>query len=144
MRNIILASHGSLADGMLSAARMIIGDCSDIEAYSLDHYDCPQTIYELICEKISNDRTEEYVILCDINGGSVHNQLMHLMERRNVYMIVGMTLSMVLELKLAEENQPTLPLLEKIIASAKENTLLFDYDTVREKISKETEEEELW
>lgn len=144
MRNIILASHGSLADGMLSAARMIIGDCSDIEAYSLDRYDCPQTIYELICEKISNDQTEEYVILCDINGGSVHNQLMHLMERRNVYMIVGMTLSMVLELKLAEENQPTLPLLEKIIASAKENTLLFDYDTVREKISKETEEEELW
>lgn len=144
MRKIILASHGSLADGMLSAVRMIIGDCSDIEAYSLDHYDCPQTIYELICEKIGDNQTEEYIILCDIYGGSVHNQLMHLMNRKNVYMIVGMTLSMVLELKLGEENQSTLPLLKKIVASAKENILLFDYATVCEKISEKTEEEELW
>lgn len=144
MRNIILASHGSLADGMLSAARMIIGDCSDIEAYSLDHYDCPQTIYELISKKIKDDKTDEYVILCDINGGSVHNQLMHLMDRRNVYMIVGMTLSMVLELKLADDSEPTLALLQRIIASAKENTLLFDYESVREQIKNGLEEEELW
>lgn len=143
MRKIILASHGSLADGMLSAARMIIGDCSDIDAYSLDNYDAPQTIYELIEKEVDDDQGNEFVILCDINGGSVHNQLMNLMNRKNIFLITGMSLSMVLELKLANPQQTTLPLLQHVISSAKDNTLLFDYETVCEKINGETEEE-LW
>ncbi|MCR0302801.1 hypothetical protein MKA48_12220 [[Clostridium] innocuum] len=77
MRNIILASHGSLAEGMLSAVRMIVGSTQGIAAYGLDAYKTPQDIYQLLKEQIEQNQDQEYILLCDINGGSVHNQLMH-------------------------------------------------------------------
>lgn len=143
MRKLILASHGSLAGGMLSAARMIIGACDDIETYDLDHYESPQQIYEILKTRLK-DEDSDYIILCDINGGSVHNQLMQLMDQRNVYLVTGMSLSMVLELKLAQPSEDTLTLLKKVISSAKEHTMLYDHDSVWKQIKEETEEEELW
>lgn len=143
MRKLILASHGSLAEGMLSAARMIIGACDDIETYDLDHYESPQQIYEILKTRLK-DEDSDYIILCDINGGSVHNQLMQLMDQKNVYLVTGMSLSMVLELKLAQPSEDTLTLLKKVISSAKEHTMLYDHDSVWKQIKEETEEEELW
>ena len=81
MRNIILASHGSLAEGMLSAVRMIVGSTQGIAAYGLDTYKTPQDIYQLLKEQIEQNQDQEYILLCDINGGSVHNHaFMHLSE----------------------------------------------------------------
>ena len=48
MQNLILASHGSLAEGMLSAANMIVGDIEGVDAYGLDTYHSPQDIYQLL------------------------------------------------------------------------------------------------
>lgn len=44
MRKIILASHGSMAEGVLSAAKMIMGDCEEIQALGLDRYESPAEI----------------------------------------------------------------------------------------------------
>lgn len=144
LRKIILASHGSLAEGMYSAAEMIVGDCSDIEIYSLSQYKHPNIIYNLVKKKIEKHLDWEYVILCDINGGSVHNQLMQLMNRKNVYLVVGMTLSMVLELKLCKEQIDTKDLLKKIVKNSKDNTLIIDYESVTSRIELGLEDDCLW
>ena len=144
MRKVILASHGSLAEGMFSAAQMIIGDCSDIDVYGLDCYGQPQVIYQHIKKQVDTHENWEFVILCDINGGSVHNQLMQLMDHENVYLVTGMTLSMVLELKLSSEDAKVRPPLNKVVNSAKENTLIFDHDSVVSEIAKGLEDDCLW
>ena len=60
LRNIILASHGSLAEGMLSAVRMIVGSTQGIAAYGLDTYKTPQDIYQLLKEQIEQNQDQEY------------------------------------------------------------------------------------
>lgn len=144
MRNLILASHGSLAEGMLSAAAMIMGSTQGIKAYGLDTYKTPQDIYQLLRSQIEDNPKDEYVVLCDINGGSVHNQLMHLCAYPNVCLMTGMTLSVVLELQLANVEADTEELLKKAMDHAKENMLLFNYQSVKKEIDKGIEDDKLW
>ena len=131
MRKVILASHGSLAEGMYSAVKMIMVNCENISAYGLDTYGNPSDIYEIVRDEIIQHPEDEYIILCDINGGSVHSHLMQLCTNKNVYLIVGMTLGMVLELR-------------KAITSSIENTLLYDADSVKKEIEKGLEDDALW
>lgn len=144
MRNIILASHGSLAEGMLSAVKMIMGCTQGITAYGLDTYKTPQDIYQILKDEIERNQEEEYILLCDINGGSVHNQLMHLCMYSKVYLMTGMTLSIVLELLLTRENGNTEELLRITMENAKKNILLFNYQSVKSEIDKGIEDDKLW
>lgn len=144
MRNIILASHGSLAEGMLSTAQMIMGCTQGITAYGLDTYKTPQDIYLLLKDQIENNQEQEYILLCDINGGSVHNQLMHLCIYPRVYLMTGMTLSIVLELLLTRDRGDTEELLRKTMDNARKNILLFNYQSVKSEIDKGIEDDKLW
>ena len=144
LRNIILASHGSLAEGMLSAVRMIVGNTQGIAAYGLDAYKTPQDIYQLLKEQIEQNQDQEYILLCDINGGSVHNQLMHLCIFPKVYLMTGMTLSVVLELLLTQDHGNTEELLRKTMENARKNILLFNYQSVKSEIDKGIEDDKLW
>ena len=144
MRNIILASHGSLAEGMLSAAQMIMGCTQGITAYGLDTYKTPQDIYQILKDKIDRNQEQEYILLCDINGGSVHNQLMHLCIYPRVYLMTGMTLSIVLELLLTRDRGDTEELLRKTMDNARKNILLFNYQSVKSEIDKGIEDDKLW
>lgn len=139
MKKIILASHGSLAEGMKSAAVMILGNADHCEAYGLDTYGEPTTILEQLENQIAKEEETQFIVLTDINGGSVQNQMMQLCNYPNVYVQTGMCLSMVLEVMLAEEEGPIAELMEKIRQSAKENMLGFFKDMMVE-----IEEEELW
>lgn len=144
MRNVILASHGSLAEGMQSAVKMILGNSNHVTAFGLDAYGTPQDIYQRLKTMIEADRANEYIILCDINGGSVHNQLMHLCVFPGVYLMTGMTLSVVLELLLAPEESVSEELLEQTMENAKKNMLLFDYSRIQKVIDKGIEDDNLW
>lgn len=144
MRKMILASHGSLAEGMYSAVKMIMVNCDNISAYGLDTYGNPSDIYDLVLDEISQHPDDEYIILCDINGGSVHNQLMQLCTNKNVYLIVGMTLGMVLEISFSNTDRDIRDVLQKAIESSRENTLLFDSDSVKKEIEKGLEDDALW
>lgn len=48
MGKLILASHGSLAEGMKSALKMILGESIQMDAFGLDTWEQPQAILEEI------------------------------------------------------------------------------------------------
>lgn len=139
MKRIILASHGSLAEGMLSAVKMILGSDNDIEAYGLDTYGEPTHIFDVIEKKIQERQDNQFIVFTDINGGSVQNQLMQLCNYPNVYVQTGMCLSMILEVVLADDEISTFELMDKVVSLAKENMLGFSKATIQD-----PEEEELW
>ena len=70
MRKIILASHGSMAEGVLSAAKMIMGDCEEIQALGLDRYESPAEIARRIERQVAAEPDCDFMIFCDIHGGS--------------------------------------------------------------------------
>ena len=139
MRKVILTSHGHLAEGMQSAVNMILGCQADLEVYDLDHFDEPDMILERVRTKVEERPHDEFIILTDINNGSVHHQMMQLCLFPNVYVQTGMCLSLVLEVILSSPEMELEEMMAKAVRSTKDNMLGFNFRSIRE-----TKEEELW
>ncbi len=140
---IVLASHGSMAEGILSAAKMIMGEDERVSAFGLDRYDTPQDISREAAKIVEAAEGAPVIILCDVKGGSVYNELLHLCEKPNVSLITGMNLNLLLEILAAP---PKMGLLEKqreAIEIAKQCICYFDIDVLAH-MKAETEDGELW
>ena len=137
-KTIILASHGSLANGMLSAVEMILGDVTDIYAFDLEQYETPQAIYE----EVENINDDFLLVICDLKGGSVYNQLVQMGKRDNVCIISGMNLGMILELALAQLSDNCREAVKSIVENSKDGVELFDYEKALS--DNEKEEDSLW
>ncbi len=127
---INLASHGSLAEGMLSAVKMIAGTPAHVHAYGLDTYGTPQAVYDEIVKSIDEEATT--ILVCDIKCGSIHNQLIQLCDRENVWLISGMNLALVLSLVLLNPEVASKDDVIKIVEESKENIVYFDKQTILE------------
>jgi len=142
MRRMMLASHGSLAEGMKSAAVMILGESCEMLAFGLDTFITPESICQEIKKVMEQSVEDEYLILCDLKGGSVHNCLMELCTLPNVCIVTGMNLSVVLELSVSP---PTVDLneeIKEILEISRDNIQCFNKKTVEN--FKEEEEDSLW
>jgi len=140
---IILASHGSLAEGLLSAVHTIIGDDGDIEAFGLDRYENPSAITEEVQKSIDACDGEHTVILCDIKGGSVFNDLLPLCAQKSVSLICGMNLNLALELAIADPSDGVRVIQEDAISVAKTFIEYYDSD-VLSALQQEECEDGLW
>ena len=118
---------------------MILGCQADLEVYDLDHYDEPDMILERVRKRVEEQPNDEFIILTDINNGSVHHQMMQLCLCPNVYVQTGMCLSMVLEILLASPQAGIEETVKHAVESTKENMLGFNFRSIRE-----MKEDELW
>lgn len=98
MTQIILASHGSLSHGLLNTLSMIIGDPGEnVRAYSLVPGENQRDFLKELETEITGS-SDQYIILTDIQGGSVHTALSELVNCPNVLLIAGMNLPLALEI----------------------------------------------
>ena len=105
MSKVILVTHGKLAEGILSAAQLIVGDQTDVKIFGV----------ELGCdlEKLKKgitDLLEEYskenefvVIMTDIFYGTPFNIITSLMESYDFIHITGINLGIVLEVLMKKD-----------------------------------------
>lgn len=143
MSKLILASHGSLAEGMQSALRMILGEtANEVAAFGLDTWDQPQAILEQI-QKLREESKEEFIVLCDIKGGSVCNCMMQLCAEPNVCVISGMNLGLALELAMLSPETRCGEVIKELFEEAKKGIQYFD-SSVIEKLEEGSESDELW
>lgn len=102
MINIILASHGSLAEGMVDSVSMLYGKPECFHSVCLRAEDVAKAFGERIESLL--DLNVDNIILTDILGGTPFNQGMLLSERySNVRVVAGMNLGMILELLMQRE-----------------------------------------
>ena len=121
MAKIILASHGKLSKGMLDSVKMIIGSLADgVETYSLFPGESANDYANELKERMLQDE-EDYLLICDVQGGSVFNSLVQLVTNERVKVLAGMNLSLVLELIVA--NQGGSINLDTILEASKEGIL---------------------
>jgi len=139
-KKLILASHGCLAEGMHNAVEMIVGKNNDIYAYGLEHYETPQAIYEEAKKRIDEHPNSYIFVVCDLKGGSVYTQMIQLSNIKNVFVIAGMNLAMVLELTLLSQTTQIKEDILQIIENSKYGIELFDL----KKMQNEEEEDKLW
>lgn len=97
MRHYILASHKLLAEGFQSAVKTIVGDVANVHIISayVESNDVATDI-ENCMKQIPND--DEIIVLTDIVGGSVNNEFMKYLNKREFHLISGINLALVLSI----------------------------------------------
>ena len=108
MRKVIIATHGELSKGLVNTISIIAGEsfAEQIQTYSLYPGEDVSALAEKVKEEVLGDPSFDYVLLTDIMGGSVDNNLYHLITNPNVWLISGVNLLLVLEIILAAEDTP--------------------------------------
>ncbi|MCI5772949.1 MAG: PTS sugar transporter subunit IIA [Erysipelotrichaceae bacterium] len=98
---IFLSSHGHLASGIKSSLDILIGNSDKLTIFDayVDETNLTEKLDEFY-EKIVDD--EQVILLSDLYGGSVNQQMVLYANRPNTTLIAGVNLALVLELTIAE------------------------------------------
>lgn len=112
MLNIILVSHGKLAQAMISSAEMIVGQIPNLFAVELAEADAPEAISARMAEIIESNQAEEgTLILVDLPGATPFNEAASFAyENSSVSVVSGLNLPMLLEAVLQRDSSSLIEL----------------------------------
>jgi mannose/fructose/sorbose-specific phosphotransferase system IIA component len=111
---IVVVTHGAMTDGMLDAARMIVGPLDGIVGVALMESDNVETLMERVEAAVDEvDSGDGVLILVDLFGASPFNASARLaMTRGGMEVLTGVSLPMLLELAVQRDDQPLQELVE--------------------------------
>lgn len=96
---LILASHGTLAKGMQSTLEMIAGKLDNLQAYEAYTENSGDEFIAEIKKSVEASKDETFVIVTDVLGGSVNNEMTQLLAAHdNIYLISGMNFPLLVTL----------------------------------------------
>lgn len=99
MIGLLLVSHGRLADEMKAAMEHVVGAQDAVETVCIFPNDDMESRREEIQEKLDAvDKGEGVAVLTDMFGGTPSNLAISVMERKNIEVIAGMNLPMLIKL----------------------------------------------
>ncbi len=96
-REIILASHGKFASGILDSLELIYGKNHSItvlDCYTDENFDLAETVRQLFMRY----KDKEIIVLTDLFGGSVNNEFLQYINQDHVYLVAGLNLPLLIEL----------------------------------------------
>jgi len=120
MRKYLIAAHGTLASGIRSSLEIIIGSLENvfiIEAYIGENKSLEEEIALVLLQINSED---DLIVFTDLMGGSVTNQILQYALKKNVYIISGFNLPLLLDILLADPATPVNEVIETGIKNAKD------------------------
>jgi fructoselysine/glucoselysine PTS system EIIA component len=135
MRKFLIATHGSFAAGIKSSLEMIIGSTENvyvIQAYTEGNKDIADELDEVM-QKVSDD--DELIIFTDLAGGSITNQVLQTALKKNVFIIAGINLPLLLDIVLSDPEVPVNEVIETGISNARDQIVF-----INEKIGLRREE----
>ncbi len=109
-----------MAGGIKSSLEIIIGKVDHvflIEAYVDENKPLEKDINEVL-ENVNTG--DELIIFTDLLGGSITNQLAKYALQENIHIVSGFNLPLLVEILLADEEEPTNELIENAIKNARE------------------------
>jgi PTS system mannose-specific IIA component len=96
---VVVVTHGQLANELVNAAEMIVGDLPQFTAVSIGWHDDVNDAREDISQAIDRVRGEEGVLLLtDMFGGTPSNIGMTFLDKDRVEVITGVNLPMLIKL----------------------------------------------
>jgi len=116
---IVIVSHGDMADGLLDAAHMIVGEQEGLATVSLREMDAVEGLMERVATAIEKvDAGDGVLVLVDLFGASPFNASARLAMQgdSNMEVISGVSLPMLVELMVQREGES----LEKLVQVALE------------------------
>ncbi len=111
MIGVLIVTHGRLADELLAAGRVIAGELPGFRALSLDWQDDLETAKRRIDAAIAQlDQGDGVLVLTDMFGDTPSNATLALLDTRQIQMVSGVNLPMVVRLGCSIGSAETLEL----------------------------------
>jgi PTS system mannose-specific IIA component len=109
MIGVVVITHGQLANELLNAAEMIVGDLPQFTAVSIGWHDDVNEAREEIVQAIERVRGDQGVLLLtDMFGGTPSNLGMTFLEKDKVEVITGVNLPILIKLAGLRQSQDLL------------------------------------
>jgi PTS system mannose-specific IIA component len=106
MIGLVVATHGNLGSELLVSAQMIIGPVRNARAVSITQENSMEHIRDAIASAITDVSTDGHgvIIVTDMFGGTPANVSMTFLEPREVEVLTGVNLPMLLKFFNSQEN----------------------------------------
>jgi len=110
----IIITHGSLADSFVNSLKMIYGEIKDVFPCNfLRNMDLEELEHQ-VNQLVDSIESEKILIFTDMLGGSAFNTAMKVQREKNVHVITGVNMMMLLDLISIREKSDFSALLEHI------------------------------
>ncbi|MBS4206565.1 PTS N-acetylglucosamine transporter subunit IIBC [Bacillus sp. FJAT-50079] len=131
MKKVLIATHGKLAEGIVSSAEIILGKQENvyfINAY-VDEIPFNEKIEDFLEKNISDD--DHLIILTDVFGGSVNQTSLRYISNEQVNIITGFNLPLLLEILMLSEADITTEKIKEIITNSKEQIIYVNEELLK-------------
>ena len=114
-KQFVIATHGTFAEGLYHSLTIIMGEQPDFSL--LCAYTTEVSIETQIKQLVDSFVEEDVIILTDVFGGSVNNYFMKYIEQKNIHLVTGVNLPLLLEI-VCNKHLPVDEMIEKAIDAA--------------------------
>lgn len=103
-KQIVIATHASLADGFKDALGFFTGSLENVHTVcAFTEKKNPQSELEKLFESFATD--DLVIVFSDLEGGSVNKMLVKMLKVKKFHLITGLNLGMLLELALCDASE---------------------------------------
>ena len=118
----VIVSHGKLAEEILNALTIIIGETVNIEAISIGWYDDVEESKKKINKSLKNvDQKNGAVIFTDMFGGTASNLSFSFLKNDQVEIITGVNLPMLIKFVSLQRSNNLKEVVKKVVEQGKKN-----------------------
>jgi fructoselysine and glucoselysine-specific PTS system IIA component len=120
MRKFLIATHGHFAKGIQSSMEIIVGATENvftIEAYVNGNKSIEEELNEIL-KQVNDD--DDLIVFTDLLGGSITNQVLKFAFKKNIHVVSGVNLPLLIDVILSDGETPIEEILENSVANAKE------------------------
>jgi mannose PTS system EIIA component len=118
----IIVSHGKLAEELLNALTIILGEAVNIEAISIGWYDDVEESKRKINKSLKRvDQKNGVLIFTDMFGGTPSNLSFSFMRDGEVEIITGVNLPMLIKFVSLQRNNNLKEVAKKVVEQGKKN-----------------------
>ncbi len=121
----VIVTHGQLANELVSAAEMIVGEIHHITAVSIGWHDDVDVAREEIDRAIQRvDTGEGVLLLTDMFGGTPTNIAATFIGQANVEVVTGVNLPMVIKLATQDAGEQLADLARRVLVQGQQQIYL--------------------
>ena len=118
----VIVSHGKLAEELLNALTIIIGEAVNIEAISIGWYDDVEESKKKISNSLKRvDQKSGVVIFTDMFGGTASNLSFSFLKNDQVEIITGVNLPMLIKFLSLQRSNNLKEVVKKVVEQGKKN-----------------------
>ncbi len=118
----VIVSHGKLAEELLNALTIILGEAPNIVAVSIGWYDDVEDSKKKIKESIKKvDRKNGVIVFTDMFGGTPSNISFSFLKENQIEIITGVNLPMLIKFVSLQRTNNLKEVAQKVVEQGKKN-----------------------